>query len=731
VQFITSINNFIKTLLKKVFLGSKILPIFANYFFAIVLAALLVLLAFSLISVFNSSISQSNNQLAFININFILIALVATLFTRYCMYLFMYRKKGFSKIKLNTRLAGMFSILAFIPGITVLCFALVFINSGVETWFSSRVTTSLDSSLRVAQAYLTEHEERLLSESKNLAKDPIFSAPSFLIDSQALSQILAEELEERNLAEISLYDNKGNLMEFSGDLVPSLKSNEIVQSFENSLFDTKGVIYKEDSNNRITAIAKLPLDSGYLVLRRWIHPAVLYYLDSTQKAYQEYYQISSERDQIKLLFSLLFILFSISLLCGSVYFSIRLSRRIVHPLENLVEGTKQIAIGNFTTNIKALDNDEIGELTKAFNSMAHDMNKQQIELNARHKEIKNKSKTLEAILTGVSSGVFTLNDKGTIRMSNKAAMNTFDLKIGENIKNHSIEITELANHFFKTNNPYKTMQEQITVNFEETSKEFLIRIVSIDVKKDDVKTILITFDDITELKSAQKVGAWADVAKRMAHEIKNPLTPIQLSAERLKRRFSKQIKEDESLFSDLTQIIIRQVDDLRCLVNEFSDFARMPSPTFEKVNLTSIIREIMLLQSNRSNIKINLDLEHSDLPINCDALQIKRVLTNLIENSVNAIEENNKNSSGAIDIVAKISQNSNIHLKIIDNGPGIPDDVDINQLFDPYITTRKKGTGLGLAIVKKIIDEHKGSVNLLRRKPNGTVVSIILPLEKD
>lgn len=709
------------------------LPRGLRYFYAVILSAIIILLNFSLITVFHGDLSQSSNQIAFININFLLLALMVVLFTRYCMYLFIYRKRGFAKIKLNTRLAGVFSILAFIPGTAVLCFALIFINSGVETWFSTRVTTSLDNSLKVAQAYLSEHEERLLSETKNLARDPIFSAPSFLIDSQALEQILNEELEERDLAEIALYNNKAQLLEFAGDLTPTIRSNEILESFDDVLFDKKGVIYKEDNNNRITAIAKLPLESGYLVVRRWIHPAVLYYLDSTQKAYQEYYQLQSERDQIKLLFSLLFTVFTIALLSGSVYFSIRLARRIVTPIESLVDGTQQITEGNFKTQIEVLDDDEIGELTNAFNVMANEINNQQAEIKARHREIRNKSKTLEAILSGVNSGVITLNSKGTIRMANKSAIDTLNLSTGKNIKKLSPEIHEISECFISKNNQHRIIQEQVKINTEETTKEFLIRIVCLDYDnaKDKIKTILLTFDDITDLKSAQKLDAWADVARRMAHEIKNPLTPIQLSAERIRRRFGKQISQDQELFTDLTQIIIRQVEDLRSLVNEFSDFGRMPAAIFEKQNLISIIREIVLLQSNRSNIKINLDLESSELPIHCDTLQIKRVLTNLIENGINAIEENNKNSSGSIDIVAKISQNSNIHLKIIDDGPGIPEDIDISKLFDPYITTRKKGTGLGLAIVKKIIDEHKGSVNLLRRKPNGTTVSIVLPLEKD
>lgn len=709
------------------------LPKSLRYFYALILCAIIILLNFSLITILHGGLSQSNNQIAFININFLLLALMLVLFTRYCMYLFIYRKKGFAKIKLNTRLAGMFSVLAFIPGTAVLCFALIFINSGVETWFSARVTTSLDNSLKVAQAYLSEHEERLLSEAKLLSKDPIFSAPTFLIDADALEQILNEELVERDLAEIALYDDQAKLIEYAGDLMPTLKSDEILNSFDDVLFEKKGVIYKEDNNNRITAIAPLPLDSGYIVIRRWIHPAVLYYLDSTQKAYQEYYQLQSERDQIKLLFSLLFIVFTIALISGSVYFSIRLARRIVHPIEDLVEGTEKLAHGNFNTRVEVLDDDEIGELSQAFNAMASEINKQQAEIKARHKEIQNKSKTLEAILTGVNSGVITLTATGKVRMANKAAVETLNIEIGKSMKKFSPELFEVANDFLVKNNQYRMLQEQIKINFEETTKEFLVRFICLDYdeKKDKIKTVLLTFDDITEINSAQKLGAWADVARRMAHEIKNPLTPIQLSAERIKRRFGKQVTEDTDLFTDLTQIIIRQVEDLRSLVNEFSDFARMPSPIFEKQNFVSIIKEITLLQGNRPNVKLNLDIESPDMPINCDALQIKRVLTNLIENGINAIEENNKNSSGSIDIVAKISQNSNIHLQIIDDGPGIPDDIDISKLFDPYITTRKKGTGLGLAIVKKIIDEHKGSVNLLRRKPHGTTVSIILPLEKD
>jgi two-component system nitrogen regulation sensor histidine kinase NtrY len=709
------------------------LPKGLRYFYALILCAIIILLNFSLITILHGGLSQSNNQIAFININFLLLALMLVLFTRYCMYLFIYRKKGFAKIKLNTRLAGMFSVLAFIPGTAVLCFALIFINTGVETWFSARVTTSLDNSLKVAQAYLSEHEERLLSEAKLLSKDPIFSAPTFLIDADALEQILNEELIERDLAEIALYDDQAKLIEYAGDLMPTLKSEEIKNSFDDVLFEKKGVIYKEDNNNRITAIAPLPLDSGYIVIRRWIHPAVLYYLDSTQKAYQEYYQLQSERDQVKMLFSLLFIVFTIALISGSVYFSIRLARRIVHPIEDLVEGTEKLAHGNFNTRVEVLDDDEIGELSQAFNAMASEINKQQAEIKARHKEIQNKSKTLEAILTGVNSGVITLTATGKVRMANKAAVEMLNLEIGKSMKKFSVELFDVAHEFLTKNNPHRMLQEQIKINFEETTKEFLVRFVCLDYdeKKDKIKNVLVTFDDITEINSAQKLGAWADVARRMAHEIKNPLTPIQLSAERIKRRFGKQVTQDTELFTDLTQIIIRQVEDLRSLVNEFSDFARMPSPVFEKQNFVSIIKEITLLQGNRPNVKLNLDIETPDMPINCDALQIKRVLTNLIENGINAIEENNKNSSGSIDIVAKISQNSNIHLQIIDDGPGIPDDVDISKLFDPYITTRKKGTGLGLAIVKKIIDEHKGSVNLLRRKPNGTTVSIILPLEKD
>ncbi|MCP4355312.1 MAG: HAMP domain-containing protein [Proteobacteria bacterium] len=725
VRFITLISRVIK----KLFLGNKVLPAFIRYSSAILMVGTVVLLGFSLLAILKGDIGHSENQLALVNINFLLIAIVLIVFIRYCLYLFIYRRKDLSKIRLNSRLAGVFCILAFVPGIAVLCFSLIFINSGVETWFSSRVTRSLDHSLKVAQAYLQEYEERLLIEAKDLAKDPIFSAPSFLIDSYAIKDVLIEEQKERNLAELSLYDSKGNLTDFSGDLIPSLQSSDITSAFEANILDSKGVIHKEENNNRITAIAKLPYDSGYLVIRRWVHPSVLYYLDSTQEAYQEYYQLRSERNQVKLLFSLFFGMFSIFLICGSVFVSIRLARRIIHPLESLIDGTKKIAEGQLDTKLNVVDNDEIGELTDAFNIMTTEIKDRQKELQARHKEIQQRRKTLEAVLTGVSSGVMTLNTQGTVRLANKTATETFNLKIGQNIKDEAPKIFQLVESYLNESKSWKISQDQIKISFEDVTKEFLVRVICLDSYKGKIKTVLITFDDITALHSAQKLGAWSDVARKMAHEIKNPLTPIQLSAERLKRRFATQVTKDNQLFVDLTGIIIRQVEDLRSLVNEFSDFARMPSPVFEPVNFVSLIKEIVLLQGNRDNIGLNLDVSEKNIPLSCDATQIKRVLTNLMENSINAIEENNKNSAGAIDIVAKISQNGDVELKIIDDGPGVPDDVDVNSLFDPYITTRKKGTGLGLAIVRKIIEEHKGSVRLLRRKPKGTIISIILPLK--
>lgn len=714
------------TLISNLFLGTKILPAFIRYFSGILLLALSVMLGLSLIFIMYT---DTETQMALLNINFILAAIIIVLFIRYCLYIFIYRRKDFTKIRLNSRLAGIFCVLAFIPGTAVLCFALIFINSGVETWFSSRVTRSLDHSLKVAQAYLQEHEERLLVEAKTLAKDPIFSAPSFLIDPNALQEVLSEEQNQRDLAEISLYDEKATLIAYSGDLIPSLNPTSILQAFESNLLNRKAVILKESGNNRITVISKLPAQQGYLVVRRWVHPAVLYYLDSTQQAYKEYYKLKTERNQVKLLFSVFFVIFSILLLCGAVFFSVRLVRRIVHPLESLVDGTKKIAKGDLTTKLDSIDDDEIGELTDAFNFMVDEIQNQQKEVQARNREIQNRRKTLEAVLTGVSSGVFTLNTQGSIRLANKTATEIFGLQVGENIRSFAPELHNLIDDYLAKANPARFVQEQIKIHFEETSKEFLIKIISLDIHKGKIKTILITFDDITELHSAQKLGAWSDVARRMAHEIKNPLTPIQLSAERLRRRFGKQINNDIDLFNDLTQIIIRQVDDLRALVNEFSDFARMPSPVFEKQNFLEILKEIILLQSNREKISINLDCDEKALPISCDAMQIKRVVTNLLENSINAIEENNKNSEGSIDIVAKISQNGNIELKIIDDGPGISEDVDISSLFDPYITTRKNGTGLGLAIVKKIIDEHKGSVTMYRRKPHGTIVAIVLPLD--
>jgi two-component system nitrogen regulation sensor histidine kinase NtrY len=272
---------------------------------------------------------------------------------------------------------------------------------------------------------------------------------------------------------------------------------------------------------------------------------------------------------------------------------------------------------------------------------------------------------------------------------------------------------------------------QIKFEKDNATRTLLVRMVA--QGRDGEGAVVVTFDDITAMLSTQRLAAWADVAQRLAHEIKNPLTPIQLSAERIKRKYGKQIIEDKELFSNLTDTIVHQVGDMRQMLNEFSDFARMPAAKFARIDVVDVIDEALTLQKEaRTDFNFELHAPKEKLFISGDRNHLQRAITNIFENAINAIsEETEKNDAGSIKVVVEKTQSGKITISVIDNGPGLPADVEVEKLFDPYITKRKNGTGLGLAIVKKVVDEHQGSVKLIRQKTRGTKVELIFPLYEE
>ncbi len=494
----------------------------------------------------------------------------------------------------------------------------------------------------------------------------------------------------------------------------------------------------------------------WLVAQRWVNPAVLARVDQTNAAYKEYYGLRQERLHIRQIVTLFLLILTGGALTGAIWTGIRLANKIVRPVTALVHATNRVSAGDLEVRLAAQNDDELGVLTGSFNRMALQLQNNRELLEKKNHELDERRRQMEAVLTGVTAGVVSLDAHGAIRWANAPANALFNLRTGGLLEKASPELAAVFQNFLL--NPRSLAQEQLRVTLGDgTTKMLLVRLVPQYVEGGKVGSVVMTFDDVTPLIGAQRLAAWRDVARRLAHEIKNPLTPIQLSAERLRRKYLSVIPEaDRELFGQLAATIVNQAEDMRRMTNEFSDFARMPTAHVQEENLMDLVEQAVVLQRAGRGQKITFEtdyrLTHEEAQFFCDRGQVNRVLVNVLENAVNAIEERvdasagdaakasktadksnggQKSSTplqgGHIKIVVKKTQPDILQIDILDNGRGLPADVETENLFDPYVTTRKNGTGLGLAIVRRVMDEHEGQVMLRRRPEGGTTVELTFP----
>ena len=698
--------------------------------------ALIAVSVASILGLIFSAVSNPNAAgpiyLALININLIFAIAVIFFIGRMFIMLFIDRKKGFIGTRLHVRLLAIFSTLAVLPAIMVGAFSIFLLNHGIESWFSSRVTRALDGSLEVARSYLSEHEKNILIETRAIAQDSKFHSPSFVIDPEYLTELLEKERKKRSLADLRVYNTSGALISYTGIIEPLPLPLEI-----NSFFAApteQGMVVKDIADQRILSAYPLTADL-FLVVSRLMNAAVLARVDSTQEAYQEYYELRSQRDNIRLVFTLFLILLTASALAAAIWVGLKLAERITKPVTSLVHATNKVSTGDLDVRVPPVDDDELGILTQSFNRMASQLQEYRELLERKNRELGDRRRITEAVLTGVSAGVFSLDCNGKVLLANKVAQDTLGVEVDKMLLAVSPELQEMFENF--QTERHTMVQEKMRINNgDDESRTLLVRMVPQYHAGGKLRSVVVTFDDITELLTAQKVAAWSDVAQRIAHEIKNPLTPIQLSAERLSRKYKKDIPEDSrELFNQLTATIVRQVEDMRVMVNEFSDFARMPQAVMQEENLVSILNEIIVLQRvARPDIEFEASFpKDNKMLMSCDASHISRAYTNLIENAVNAIQETDEDAEKVgkreVKVVVEKSQHGTIVTSIADTGRGLPDDVETDKLFDPYVTTRKKGTGLGLAIVRRVVDEHGGQIRLMRREEGGTCVEITFPLK--
>ncbi|UYV39547.1 PAS domain-containing sensor histidine kinase [Rhodobacteraceae bacterium D3-12] len=623
--------------------------------------------------------------------------------------------------RLHLRLTGVFAIMALIPTITVAIFAVLTVNIGLEGWFSERVRSVVGSSFAAAQAYEAEHRSALDDSSRSIARmiDLARSATPLMQDPEIREVLtLGQRRFQPAMREAYVIDGTGGLrargersylFEFER---PS--AAKIAEARE------KGIAVIQDwDNNEFRAIVPLARFPNRLVyVSRVVDGKILSLLDDTQATVRLYNQLEAERGRVLFEFGLLYIGFAVILILAAIWLGLWFAERLARPVGRLAGAAQQVGAGDLNVQvIEEEGDDEIAMLGRYFNQMTRQLKGQRDTLLSNTEQIERRRRLFDSVLSSVTSGVVGVDSDGRITFVNRSAERLLDWHGDHSNLALSVAVPEFG-PLFETlrNGSGNVVQEEIKVSRAGRLENLLVRMSTRQGEDGTLEGYVLAFDDVTDLVSAQRMAAWGDVARRIAHEIKNPLTPIQLSAERIKRKFSRELAEEQAgKLGELTDVIVRQTGDLRRIVDEFSKFARMPEPDRRHESLTTLVNDaVVLQQSGQPDVTINADLCDDMLEGEFDSTMISQALTNLIKNAGEATEtyRDTHDASGyRPEIRITTSQDDGVAvITIADNGIGLPE--DRAKLFEPYVTTRHKGTGLGLPIVKKIIEEHGGSLIL-------------------
>ncbi len=645
--------------------------------------------------------------------------------------------------QLHFRLARVFTTMSLLPTITVAIFATISINLGLEAWFSERVQSVVGTSLSAARSYVKEQQSALKEDISSLSSDlQNFRIERGLIEDDELRNELAlrQMKLQRGLKEAFILNGSGEI-ELRGErsyLFDFEKPKK--QEIEASIKEV--VLINDFDNNELRALIYLiGFGDRYLYITREVDGTLFNLLDKTQKTAILYQQMENDRTAFLLNFAVLYFALALLLIVSSVLFALWFAERLSKPIGRLAAAAKRVGSGELTTQvIEQKGDDEISQLGQYFNQMTKQLKQQRDELIENTQQIEERRQLFDSVLSSVTSGVIVLDQEGGVDFTNSAAsiLITERRKIDSQISLSDAfpELNSLFQQLKKSG--LNNLQDEIKLVRAGRLENFLVRMATMNEEK---KTIgyVVAFDDVTKLVSAQRSAAWGDVARRIAHEIKNPLTPIQLSAERIRRKFGPLLKDEEQGLTQMVNVITRQTDDLRRIVDEFSKFARMPELKRKDEDLNDIVASIITLQqAGQPNVTINFSKPKSPIIISIDATLINQAITNILKNAGEAIEARKQKASlsseaGIIKVVVKDEAESVI-IQISDNGIGLPQ--DRSRLFEPYVTTRNKGTGLGLAIVKKIIEEHGGILKLEDAIPFdnsgivGALISIDLPKSK-
>ncbi len=637
--------------------------------------------------------------------------------------------------RLHVRIVSLFSVVALFPALLLAIFASISLDRGLDQWFSDRTKTIVRDSVDVANSYLEEHGRTVRADAIGMARE-LENAAQLLSDNPEAFQRYAAALAiERRLPFAFLIRPDGE---------PVM---EVISREERAYFAPAPQVLQSARDGRI-ADAGLELTNGvgaikrlsnfrdlYLYVRRPVDGVVIGHLKRTDENYNQYADLLEGRYSVQVAFAMMYVVIALTLLLASIWLGLWFANRLIRPIQRLIGAAQEISRGNLDVAVEVESTrSDTGQLAATFNQMTSDLKLQHATLDERRRFI-------EAVLSGVTAGVIGADANGTITLVNSTAVQLLGRDemslIGKPIHD---AIPEFASIVAKASGrSIKPAQAQITYRREGSDLSLSVRVTQ-EGDGTNEAGFVVTFDDITELVVAQRTSAWADVARRIAHEIKNPLTPIQLSAERIRRKYGASITTDREIFDRCTDTIIRHVGDIGRMVDEFSSFARMPKPVFEKHDAAALVKEaVILFQMSNSATAYEMDLPDEPTIIDCDRRLLTQAVTNLVKNAGEAIATAGQSGKKGDDFKGLIRARVYVRsgrcvLEVMDNGCGLPSE-NRQRLTEPYVTTRQKGTGLGLAIVHRIAEQHEGVLELDDNLDEsggvaGAIVRMVLPLER-
>jgi two-component system nitrogen regulation sensor histidine kinase NtrY len=640
--------------------------------------------------------------------------------------------------RLHVRIVGLFSIIAALPAILLAVAATITFSRAIDSWFTARARSIIDNSMEVAQSYLQEHGSVIRTDVANMARDIDAAADDIVDKPEALKQLLIAQAGLRDLASAYLVSPNGQMLLSAFDDAKETFVGPPLAAISEA---EKGqiAIIKSLERARVAALSRLQRFPGqYLLVTRAVSPKVMAYLQRTEQSVDEYNRLRRARGGLKLAHGLMYTMISMTALLAAIWAGLWFAGRFVAPIRRLIAGAREVSTGNLDVELPERRGEgDLRRLSSTFNTMTRELKHQRDALVTANSELSDRTSFIEAVLAGVSSGIIGVDAERRITLISPSAQKLLDIRENEFLgKPIADALPEFMPVFERAVEPAIRARGAVEIRRVVGSDErtFSARVTDEQAKGGTVGSV-VTFDDISELVAAQRTSAWGDVARRIAHEIKNPLTPIILSAERIRRKYGKLITEDRETFDKLTATIERQAGDIKTMVDEFAAFARVPKPVMEEGDLRDAVQEsVILFRESHQNLTYDLIMPDERVMTNFDRRLITQAVTNLVKNATEAVEsavQGGQTEKGRVETILRVSS-ERIDIEVIDNGIGLPKQ-NRSRLLEPYVTTKgSKGTGLGLAIVQKITEQHGGALSLddaplAADRASGALVRITIP----